>query len=84
MGIGFSGVILKAAQESFQTELTAIELGACSGVTITDNTLILVQRGKSQQSSPFLIQKANNITTPILSYCLNFYLVKLFLLDSVG
>lgn len=67
MGIGFSGVILKAAQEGFQTELTAIELGACSGVIISDNTLILVQWGKSQQSSPFLIQKANNIMTLIWS-----------------
>lgn len=68
MGIGFSGVILKTELEGFQSELTAIELSACSGVTITDNTLILVQRGKSQQSSPFLIQKANNTIELIWSY----------------
>lgn len=38
MNIGFSGVILKAELEGFQTEPAAIELCARSRVTITDNS----------------------------------------------
>ena len=38
MNIGFSGVVLKAELEGFQTEPAAIELCARSRVTITDNS----------------------------------------------
>lgn len=65
MDIGFSCVVVKVELKGFQAELTAIELSACSGVTITNNTLILVRRGKSQQSLSFFIQKTNNIATII-------------------
>lgn len=64
MGVGFGGVILKAALEGFQTELTAIELSACCGVIITDNTLIFgATGGKPQQSSPFFVQRVEYTTT---------------------
>lgn len=57
MGIGFGGDILIVAQEGFQIELTAIELGACSGVTITDNTLIFGATGANHSNLCQLLSK---------------------------